>query len=310
MNTGKWMTICIIVFGLISLALGANITNSPTITNESIPGLVIDLTDGSCVIGDASKAFLPVQTDYAMLNIMLKDVRSMAIADDHQKVMCEMLNGDRVKGALLIKALEIRTMFGKVLLGLEQISKIEVMSGTNINARTIKALVMKTGQRKSCIANDDGAYQKGIPAPSPRFTVGTGDASNCIVDNLTGLMWLKNPPADMTAWAEAITFCEGLDGGSGRGGYSDWRLPNVKELLSLIDFGQFNPALPIGHPFISPRLSTYNDVACWSSTSYETTYDVDAGKAWCVYIINGDLLYNECNKTSAKHYIWPVRGGQ
>lgn len=30
---------------------------------------------------------------------------------------------------------------------------------------------------------------------------------------------------------------------------SQWRLPNVRELQSLIDYGEYNPALPTGHPF-------------------------------------------------------------
>ena len=42
------------------------------------------------------------------------------------------------------------------------------------------------------------------------------------------------------AWTAAITYCEGLD----YGGQTDWRLPNAKELYSLIDLGRFNPSLP------------------------------------------------------------------
>ena len=34
------------------------------------------------------------------------------------------------------------------------------------------------------------------------------------------------------------------------GRFNDWRLPNVKELQSLLDYGHDYPALPPGHPFI------------------------------------------------------------
>ena len=37
-----------------------------------------------------------------------------------------------------------------------------------------------------------------------------------------------------------------ITGGSSAG---DWRLPNYKELLSLIDAENFGPALPSGYPF-------------------------------------------------------------
>jgi Protein of unknown function (DUF1566) len=76
-------------------------------------------------------------------------------------------------------------------------------------------------------------------------------------DNLTGLMWLKNADCfgQFRTWAQALTDANtlsngtcGLTDGSVAG---DWRLPNVKELLSLIDYGHFDPALPAGHPFVN-----------------------------------------------------------
>ena len=54
-------------------------------------------------------------------------------------------------------------------------------------------------------------------------------------------------------WADALNDCNtladgmcGLTDGSLAG---DWRLPNVRELHSLVDFGEVHPPLPSGHPF-------------------------------------------------------------
>ncbi len=49
-------------------------------------------------------------------------------------------------------------------------------------------------------------------------------------------------------------------------GYGDWRLPNSKELFSLVDRSQSDPALPAEHPFtnIQPDVGDLY----WSSTSY------------------------------------------
>lgn len=49
--------------------------------------------------------------------------------------------------------------------------------------------VSKTGQTTSYGTRDDGALQKGVAWPNPRFT---DNANGTVTDNLTGLIWLKN----------------------------------------------------------------------------------------------------------------------
>ncbi len=107
---------------------------------------------------------------------------------------------------------------------------------------------------------EDGDYQAGVEWPTPRFT----DRGNGTVrDNLTGLIWLKDTVCSYQfggTWWEALTFANTL--ASGRCGLTDgsvagdWRLPNIKELQSVVDFSQENPALPADHPFpnFSPRV--------------------------------------------------------
>ena len=53
-------------------------------------------------------------------------------------------------------------------------------------------------------------------------------------------------------------YCGLMDGSEA--GY--WRLPNIRELYSVIDFGQSRPALPPGHPFFGVQDGYY-----WSSTT-------------------------------------------
>lgn len=61
----------------------------------------------------------------------------------------------------------------------------------------------------------------------------TDNGDGTVTDNVTGLMWQKDPGAKLT-WAAAA---EGLDAFNTEtlGGYSDWRIPTIKELFSLVD---------------------------------------------------------------------------
>ena len=54
------------------------------------------------------------------------------------------------------------------------------------------APVPKTGQTTIYAAGDDGALQKGVAWPTPRFT---DNDNGTVTDNLTGLIWMKNANA-------------------------------------------------------------------------------------------------------------------
>ncbi|MCX5884830.1 MAG: DUF1566 domain-containing protein [Proteobacteria bacterium] len=94
-----------------------------------------------------------------------------------------------------------------------------------------------SGTEISCAGTgQDGDIQAGVKWPSPRFTV-NGD---CVTDNLTGLIWAKNAnlPSGTMIWYKAIDYCNNLS----LAGYTDWRLPNVNELESLVNANEPNSA--------------------------------------------------------------------
>ena len=206
-----------------------------------------------------------------------------------------------------------------------------VISGIANPSMGQPALVPRTGQTRcydqnnnnnpvdcpSTPAGQDGEKQAGVAWPDPRFVVNLnsdGTSNGTVTDKLTGLIWLQNAHCfSAQLWQGALDLANklpsianqcGLKDGSKQG---DWRLPNVRELESLIDYGQNNPpTLPNrGQPFFTDVQST----GYWSSTSNTDTSNTDnpAG-AWIVNFGNGSV--NITVKTSDFNAVWPVRGGQ
>ena len=127
----------------------------------------------------------------------------------------------------------------------------------------------------------------------------TDNDDGTVTDNLTGLMWAKNANAEgLITWAAALTYCNDLV--LPASGYTDWRLPNINELYSLVDPTQSSPALPAGYSgYFTNVQSTYY----WSSTTYES-YPY---YAWYVSMGNGYVHYH--GKDYNRYCAWPVRSG-
>jgi len=118
---------------------------------------------------------------------------------------------------------------------------------------------------------------------SGRF-IDYGDGT--IQDIKTGLMWVKNPHADLPekfkgemTWQDAKEACEELD----FVGYDDWRMPTVEELRMLVDYTKGGKS---GEPSIDA--SVFPDTKCsWYWTSTPTAWS--AGYAWIVSFSYGGV---------------------
>lgn len=160
-----------------------------------------------------------------------------------------------------------------------------------------------TGQtvRYSVAAGDDSDYHPA--AVQPKYTVYYGgvETSSYTVDNVTGRMWVTNPndlssgqyvSSGTYTWGQAIARCEGLN----YAGYSDWRLPNIKELMSIVDYNRQGPSINTAY-FLNTQSNYY-----WSST----TYMPGSTGAWNVFFSNG---YMDGNGKTNSYYVRCVRGG-
>ena len=81
--------------------------------------------------------------------------------------------------------------------------------------------------------------QVAADAPSDRYTVDT--AAGLVTDLRTGLAWQQPVNASTYTWDQAVTYCRGLRVGLTSG----FRVPTLKELLTLVDPTRARPAIDI-----------------------------------------------------------------
>ena len=122
----------------------------------------------------------------------------------------------------------------------------------------------------------------------------TDNGDGTVTDGNTGLMWQQDEGGQMS-WEDAITYCEGLS----LAGYTDWRLPNIKELESITDDSLYYPAINTNF-FPDAHMDAY-----WSSTTYD--YPGGTGTAWSVEFNYGSV--HDYTKSNS-YYVRCVRGGQ
>lgn len=131
-------------------------------------------------------------------------------------------------------------------------------------------------------------------APGDRFEI----SDHLVSDRLTGLVWLRSAMGskDVLNWPAALLDVKRLNANSAYG-YDDWRLPNIRELESLVALDQHSPALPESHPFQNVSQGY------WSSTTsvYDPSY------SWVLYSDDGNVGVGF--KEKADFSIWPVRSG-
>jgi len=132
-----------------------------------------------------------------------------------------------------------------------------------------------------------GKYVRAVRGDAYGVNEFADNGDGTITDNSAGLMWMQDDNGEGLDWENALSYAEN----SVYAGYSDWRLPNVKELQSIVDYG-YSPsatdASKVG-PAIDPMFSCTpivneagnDDYAYyWTSTSANFTSGEPYYYAW------------------------------
>ena len=120
-------------------------------------------------------------------------------------------------------------------------------------------------------------------------------SGSVVKDTKLGLMWQDNREAKTTkkTWKNAKRYCRNLS----LAGYSDWRLPSYNELLTIVDYDRYDPAI------IPLFTNVTSNNGYWSSSECVPV----AKYAWQVYFYNG---YANDDSKSNEYFVRCVRGRQ
>ncbi|WP_372753974.1 DUF1566 domain-containing protein [Labilibaculum sp.] len=144
---------------------------------------------------------------------------------------------------------------------------------------------------------DPGCFVRAVRGTEDVYGVNdfSSNGDGTVTDNATGLMWQQEDDGNTYDWKSALAYADESE----LAGYTDWRVPNTKELQSIVDYDKTTwPA--IDEDYFS---CTDDDSWFWTSTTlgdfpYTATY-LAFGKA-----------YSKDNSDATEYYDWHGAGAQ
>ena len=124
------------------------------------------------------------------------------------------------------------------------------------------------------------------------YELQAGNDGTVIVDRATGLTWQQNGSPEAMSWSDAKTYVAQLNE-SNYAGYSDWRLPSIEELASLLEFEKKNQ-----NTYIDPVFDATQGI-CWAADTVE-----GSNAAWAVAFTGGHVYNDDITK---ENYMRAVR---
>ncbi len=174
-------------------------------------------------------------------------------------------------------------------------------AGTTVEGRSEAAFGVNhgTGHIKAypaTVSGPMGNYVRAVRGDSYGINDFEANGDGTVTDHATGLMWQQADSGVGMDWEEALAYAEN----STLAGYDDWRLPNVRELQSIVDYTHSPSAEDESNkgPAIDTDFFEITEIAPGT-----TEYNPDYGYYWTgtsAYFNPGDPAY---------YYAWYVAFG-
>lgn len=192
----------------------------------------LDLSDGSHLIGAPNLETLKLSTSYSHFEIpltLLQNIDFGSQADDPAQVHFQ--NGDLISAHLEAKEIELKAIFGKVIIPIAQIRRIQFIVSQATRADGLVLHYSFNDAKDGKVADDSGSGNNGsvqgtidvvegqlgnaIRFDGQRTTVTLGNKENLHLQNFTIVMWIKRGNADrISPNGDCVLF------GYGEGGYA------------------------------------------------------------------------------------------
>jgi len=200
---------------------------------------------------------------------------------------------------------------------------VEIFGVTGTFGDVPDVSLLETGQTTAYGTGSDGDLQKG----AARSYTDNGDGT--ITDNVTALMWEKksddgsiHDKDDTYTWTMTYptmngtmvtTFLASLNAGGGFAGHTDWRIPNVNELQSILNYQNVGPAVSSAFNTSCAAGCTVTTCSCTLGTlaagvyASSSTSAFGSGGAWIVYFFDG--IVGGGDKNDVLYSVRAVRDG-
>ncbi|MBI9059879.1 MAG: DUF1566 domain-containing protein [Labilibaculum sp.] len=178
-----------------------------------------------------------------------------------------------------------------------QTTNIEGAFGFNFADGHIKSYETGLYFDGSSGVQDPGSFVRAVRGEENVYGVNSfaDNGDETVTDNATGLMWQQVDDGNTYNWKEALAYASNSE----LAGYSDWRLPNTKELQSIVDYEKTTI------PAIDEAYFTCTDGDSWFWTS---TTQGDFKYTAC-YMAFGKA-YSRDNSSATEYYDWHGAGAQ
>jgi len=137
------------------------------------------------------------------------------------------------------------------------------------------------------VMKDDGLIPRSVRCVRGEnipYNAFTDNLDGTVTDNQTGRTWQQDDDDVPRTWEDALAYCQN----SALAGHADWRLPNVRELASIVNAFRYDPAIDTVH--FTGAGSDY-----WSSSTPVSS----VASAWVVVFSHGQL--GARSKTGTSH---------